>query len=160
MASTTRLKTAQSATPYIRIGAADDYASTDVAHNDPLASGLGSSVDFLLHGDSDTTWATAHQVISTTGLTALTTTANGLLLIQFKHTGYKEATKINKTSATISICQNPNDSTRFFGLQPNESIVLHGPFGTNSDNANNWNLAASDTDGVYVEVITCLGDDD
>ncbi len=55
MPSTTRLKTSQSSTPYLRITAAEDYASTDVAHTDPKTTGLGSSVDIDLHTDGDTT---------------------------------------------------------------------------------------------------------
>jgi hypothetical protein len=162
MANTTRLKMANQATPYIRVEAQEDFAEHDSAHTASLASGLGSSADFLLHGDSDTTWGTAHQVISVVSANSinLSTVANGLLIIQFKHTGYKEAAKTNATTATIEIHQNTNDPTRFFGLYPNESIILHAPFGGSSDNANDWALAASDTNGVYVEVITCIGTDD
>jgi hypothetical protein len=162
MANTTRLKIGNAATPYIRVEAAKDFPEHDTAHTHALAAGLGSSVDFLLHDDSNTTWATAHQVISVVNANSinLSTVANGLLLIQFKHTGYKEAAKTNSTSATIEIHQNTNDPTRFFGLNPNESIILHAPFGGSSDNANDWALAASDTNGVYVEVITCISADD
>jgi hypothetical protein len=156
MANTTRLKVGNQATPYIRVGAEKDFPEHDSAHTSSLASGLGSSVDFSLHGDSNTTWATAHQVISSTTAAALTTVANGLLVIQIKHSGYKEAAKTNATSATLKIHTNVNDQTRFFSLHANESIILHAPFGTSSDNANNWSLSASDSNGLYAEVITCI----
>lgn len=161
MANPTRLKVANQATPYIRIDAVDDFPQHDVAHTASLATGLGSSVDFELHGDSNTTWSSANSVVVSTGSpVSLATSENGLQILQVKHSGYKEVLKTNATDATLQIFMDQTDATRYISLHPNESIIFHGPFGSNSDNANNWALAASDSNGLYAEVITCIGAND
>ena len=156
MASTTRLKTSQSSTPYLRIGADEDYASTDVAHNDPNTTGLGSSVDIPLHTDGDTTWDTSNSVVlADNTLTALDgTNATSLLLIHIKHSGYKEAAKTNSTAAVLKVFMRASDATSYFTLEAQESITLHG-FGSGSDTSDEWGLAAGDSAGLYAEVITC-----
>jgi len=156
MASTTRLKTSQSSTPYLRITADEDYASTDVAHTDPKTTGLGSSVDIPLHTDGDTTWDTTNSVVlADANLTALAgTNATSLLLIHIKHSGYKEAAKTNASTAVLKVFMRASDAASYFTLEPQESITLHG-FGSGSDTSDEWGLAASDSAGLYVEVTTC-----
>tara|TARA_R110002020_G_scaffold130974_2_gene292854 strand:+ start:3497 stop:3976 length:480 start_codon:yes stop_codon:yes gene_type:complete len=156
MASTTRLKTSQSSTPYLRIGADEDYASTDVAHTDSKTTGLGSSVDIALHTDGDTTWATSQSAVFTnTGSpTALGSSYAGLLLLHIKHSGYKEAAKTNSQTAILKIFMDSNDTSKFFTLEANESITLHG-FGSGSDNVSDWAVSVGSNTGVYVEITTC-----
>ena len=160
MASTTRLKTAQSSTPYLRIGAAEDYESTDVAHNDPKTTGLGSSVDIPLHDDGDTTWDTTNSVaLADLNVTALAgTTVTPLLLIHIKHSGFKEAAKTNISTALLKVYMRVSDTTSFFTLEPNESITLHG-FGSGSDSSAEWGLSAANAVGLYAEVTTCKASD-
>lgn len=156
MASTTRLKTSQSSTPYLRIGADEDYSSTDVAHNDSKTTGLGSSVDILLHSDGDTTWDTSNSVVlANASLTTLAgTTATPLLLIHIKHSGYKEAAKTNASTGVLKVFMRASDPTSYFTLEAQESITLHG-FGTGSDSSAEWGIATADSAGLYAEVTTC-----
>jgi len=156
MASTTRLKTSQSSTPYLRITADEDYASTDVAHTDPKTTGLGSSVDIPLHSDGDTTWDTSNSVALTNlNVTALAgTTSAPLLLIHIKHSGYKEEAKTNVSTAILKVYMRVSDTNSYFTLEPNESITLHG-FGSGSDSSAEWGLAAANAVGLYAEVTTC-----
>ena len=160
MASKTRLKTAQSSTPYLRITADEDYPSTDVAHTSSLTTGLGSSVDFELHVDGDTSWKTYNSVtLSNTTITALPTSQVSMVLLHIKNTGYKEATKINTTEAVLKIFTKESETTKYFTLVSGESITLHG-FGTGSNNPTDWALAASDSAGLYVEVTVASSSDD
>lgn len=165
----TRLKVASAATPYVRVAAGDsggtmpdnaDWAVHDVAHSDPLTTGLGSSIDFELHSDAATTWSAAPSIALTdTTVTALPNTQNSLLILHIKHSGYKEATKENATadSTTLRIFMGAASSgtSEYFSLYPNESITLHGPFGANVVNSNLWYVQASAAGGLYVEVVAC-----
>ena len=162
MASTTRLKTSQSSTPYLRVVAEsdEDYSSTDVAHSSALTTGLGSSVDFELSGDGDTSWSTENSVtLANTSITPLAVSRASMQLLNIKHTGYKESTKTNATSAVLKIFTKAGETTKYFTLTAGESITLHG-FGSGTDNPTDWALAAGDSAGLYVEVTTCLSTDD
>jgi len=155
MANTTRLKMANQATPYIRVGEEKDFAQHDSAHTASQATGLGSSADFALHDDSNTKWASDNHVISGSSAT-LPTSGDELLILQIKHTGYQDAAKTTATAdgTVIHILQDGSDTTRYMSIYPNESIILHAPFGTNSDNANDWAVLSS-SGAIYAEVITC-----
>ena len=159
MANTTRLKMANQATPYIRVGAEKDFSEHDSAHTASEATGLGSSADFALHGDSNTKWASDNQVIS--GAAAALGAGSDLLILQIKHTGYQDAAKTTATAdgTVIHILQDGGDTTRYMSIYPNESIILHAPFGSNSDDASDWAVLSS-TGAIYAEVITCRETDD
>jgi len=162
MAATTRLKTSQSSTPYLRVTpeSDEDYSTTDVAHSSSLTAGLGSSVDFELHADGDTSWSTENSVtLANTSITALTVSRASMSLLNIKHTGFKEATKVNSTEAVLKIFTKESETTKYFTLTAGESITLHG-FGSGTNNPTDWALAAGDSAGLYVEVTTCLTTDD
>ena len=164
MANSTRIKVAQAATPYVRVDAGNaggtmpsnaDWASHDVPHNDPLTTGLGSSVDIELHNDAATTWSSAPSItLSNANITAFSNSQDGLILVHIKHSGYKESSKTNATNAKLKVFMDSGNAQKYFSLYPNESITLHGPFGTSSDNITNWAVQAGDANGLYVEVVT------
>ena len=164
MANSTRIKVAQAATPYVRVDAGSsggtmpsnaDWASHDVPHNDPLTTGLGSSVDIELHNDAATTWSSAPSItLSNANITAFSNSQDGLILVHIKHSGYKESTKETATTAKLKVFMDSSDAQKFFTLYPNESITLHGPFGTASDNITDWAVQSEDDKGLYVEVVT------
>ena len=164
MAHKTRIKVASAATPYIRVdsgGSGGDYASHDIAHSEALSTGLGSSVDFELHGDGGTTWAEINKTLSSTTPSALTA-KTGICGIWIKHSGYKESTKTTATNETLRIHLNTAasggsasfQSDSYFSLQPNQSILLHAPFGGSLNDSSDFALASSGTGGLFAEVIT------
>ena len=160
MASTTRIKTSQSTTPYLRIAADEDYASSDVAHTSALTTGLGSSVDFEVHADGNTSWSTENSVtLSNTNITELAVSRASMVLLSIKNTGFKEAAKTNATTVVVKVFMDKNDVSKYFTLTAGESITLHG-FGTGTDNPTDWALAAGASSGLYVEVTTCLTTND
>ena len=164
----TRIKVASVPTPYIRVAPStdEDYASHDIAHSEALSTGLGSSVDFELHGDAKTTWAEIHKTLSSTTPAALTAKA-AIVGIWIKHSGYKESTKLTATNETLRIHLNTAASNQaasfqahsYFSLEPNESIFLHAPFGASLNDSSDIGLASSNTGGLYEEVIKIQEED-
>jgi len=153
MANATRMQIAQSATIYHRITANNDFDIHDVATNEALASGLGSSADFQLDSDDNITYVSQHQVVTTTrdefdagGVASTSCTA----FIYIKHTGFTTSDKDTDSAAYLKI-DSGESSSHYFSLFPKESILLHN-LGSSVDEVQDW-FGVSSSGNVYVEVI-------
>ena len=155
MANATRMKVAQSSTIYQRVTANNDFDVHDVATNEALASGLGSSVDFELDNDDDITYVANHQLVTT--IDELDAGAGGgsvacTAFIWIKHSGYQDAAKETATAAsTVLKIAFQEDANHYISLHPGESIMFHHP-GTSLDAVNDY-WCTSGTGTVYAEVI-------
>tara|TARA_R100000656_G_scaffold124083_1_gene101487 strand:+ start:2945 stop:3466 length:522 start_codon:yes stop_codon:yes gene_type:complete len=172
MANTTRIKVSSAATPYIRVVAVDndsDYITHDIATNENLSTGLGSSVDVELTGDDATTYRDNCSAVFTSRTAVQLADGASVAFIFIKNSGYTSAAKTTATNNLLRVIMGGhNDTTnaasKFFTLHPNESILFHGPFGDGNDNSNEWYVASSSFAGdgdadVYGEIITCLTQD-
>lgn len=151
--ASTRVKVGTNATVYHRHAAANDAPAADVATNESLASGLGSSGDFEIDSDDDQTWTDESKVATSTGETAMEALASPLL-IWIKHSGYQEAAKTTASTATtkVMIGVGGAEENGFISLYPGQSIVLTAPFGSNIDNLDDFDMLTSASEAVYVEV--------
>jgi len=153
MANATRMQIAQSATIYHRITANNDFDIHDVATNEALASGLGSSADFQLHNVDDITYVSQHQLVTTTrdeldaGGTASTSCT---AFIYIKNTGFTTSDKDTVSTAYLKI-DSGESCDHAFTLFPKESILLHN-LGTAVDEVQDW-FGDSSSGDIYVEVI-------
>ena len=151
--ATTRIKTATSTNVYHRHAASNDAPLADVATNEALASGLGSSADFQLDSDDAQTWTDESKVAGGTGETQMDALASPLL-IWIKHSGYQDAAKATPSTSTTKVMIGVGGAAAngFISLYPNQSIVLTAPFGSNIDNLDDLDMITSASEAVYVEV--------
>jgi len=151
--ASTRLKVGTNATVYHRHAASNDAPLSDVATNESLASGLGSSSDFELDSDDAQTWTDESSVAAASGETAMETLSSPLLL-WIKHSGYQDAAKTTASTATTKVMIGVGGAAAngFISLYPDQSIVLTAPFGSNIDNLNDFDMITSASEAVYVEV--------
>jgi len=151
--ASTRLKVGTSATVYHRHAASNDAPLSDVATNESLATGLGSSSDFELDSDDAQTWTDESSVAAASGETAMESLASPLLL-WIKHSGYQDAAKTTASTATTKVMIGVGGAAAngFISLYPDQSIVLTAPFGSNIDNLDDFDMITSASEAVYVEV--------
>ena len=151
--ATTRVQTGTSANIYHRHPASDDAPVADVASSEALSTGLGSSADFELDGDSNTTWTDESSVAAASGETAMETLGSPML-VWIKHSGYQDAAKTTASTATTMLMIGVGGAAAngFISLYPGQSIVLTKPFGSNIDNLNDFDMITSASEAVYVEV--------
>ena len=149
----TRLKVATSATVYHRHAATNDAPLSDVVTNESLASGLGSSADFLFDADDNQTWTDESSVASASGETQMEALGSPLFL-WIKHSGFQEAAKTTASTSTTKVMIGVGGAAAngFISLFPGQSIILTAPFGSNIDNLDDFDMITSASEAVYVEV--------
>jgi hypothetical protein len=151
--ATTRVIAQTSATIYHRHAASNDAPESNVATNESLASGLGSTGDFQLLADDTTTWTDESSVAASTGETTMEALSSPKLL-WIKHSGYQDAAKATASTSTTSVMIGVGGAAAngFLSLYPGQSIVLTAPFGTNITNLSDLDMITSASEAVYVEV--------
>ena len=151
--ASTRVKVGTNATVYHRHAAANDAPAADVATNEALASGLGSSGDFEIDSDDNQSWTDESSVAAASGETQMEALGSPLL-VWIKHSGFQDAAKTTASTATTKVMIGVGGAAAngFISLYPNQSIVLTAPFGSGIDNLDDFDMITSASEAVYVEV--------
>ena len=152
--ATTRVKASNSTQAYHRHAASNDAPLADVATNEALAVGLGSSADFQLDSDDNQTWTDESSVAAASGETQMEALGSPIL-VWIKHSGFTSAALTTATTNTVQIGIGGAAANGFITLFPGESIMVHG-LGTNVDNLNDLDMITSSSDAVYVECIAMV----
>ena len=154
--ATTRIKTGNSTQVYHRHAASNDAPLADVATNEALAQGLGSSADFQLDSDDNQTYTDESSVAAASGETAMETLGSPIL-VWIKHSGFQEAAKTTASTSTVTVQIGIGGAAAngFITLFPGESITVHG-LGTNVDNLDDLDMITSASEAVYVECIAMV----
>ena len=100
--ATTRIKAGNSTQVYHRHAASNDAPLADVATNEALAIGLGSSADFQLDSDDNQTYTDESSVASASGETQMEALASPIL-VWIKHSGFQEAAKTTASTSTVTV---------------------------------------------------------
>lgn len=134
--------------------ASNDASVHDVATNEALAAGLGSSVDFELDSDDNITYVSNHQLVTTIDQldAGADSTASCTAFIWIKHSGFQDAAKTTETASTTTLrIHFAEEATKYICLLPGESIIFHNP-GSGLDRVDDY-WATAGTGTVYAEVI-------
>ena len=152
MADTTRIQHSESSTIYHRMEASGDAAIHDTATGAALASGLGSSADFQLSGDSDITVVDQSQLVTTIDELdaggASTTACTAFCWI--KHSGFSDAAKTTAVTTYLKI-HFQEVAADSISLYPGQSIMFTLP-GTGLDRIDDY-WATSSSGTIYAEVM-------
>ena len=152
MADTTRMQHGESSTIYHRLDASGDAAIHDTATGAALASGLGSSADFQISGDSDITVVDQSQLVTTIDELdaggASTTACTAFCWI--KHSGFSDAAKTAVVTTILKI-HFENSATHYISLYPGQSIMFTVPGGDLDRIDDYWATTSSGT--IYAEVM-------
>ena len=152
--ATTRVKASNSTQVYHRHAASNDAPLADVATNEALAQGMGSSADFQLDSDDNQTWTDESSVAAASGETQMEALGSPIL-VWIKHSGFTSAALTTATTNTVQIGIGGAAANGFITLFPGESIMVHG-LGTNVDNLNDLDMITSASEAVYVECIAMV----
>ena len=151
--ATTRIRCATNYEVFHRISAVGDMLQTDTETGDAAVLGLGGEADFQIEDDETVAYVESDKQVAS--IAAIASNSYALQFLYIKHSGYQEVGLTNTTASILRIHPNGNDANCYFGLQPDEAIVLHD-LGTDHDPLGEIFLSSS-SGNIYAYIVSDAG---